>query len=240
MHVLNRAHAAGKLYHTDNPPNHDVPLSWSPEDTSDLLGLGPQTPGGHNKTSCDLTQTGEQPCYYEPLWHRCTGKASTFCVNSTAAEAEDGSTMRLTLAHLARAKREGKPFYIGCGFHRPHAAYITTDKHWATYDGKAITAAKHRTMHPSVPPIAMIVNFGIGLENGSHYQWNPIDKPVPVEVQVEVRRHYYAAISWMDELVGEVVSTDFAQSCDLGVKLCLNFSVLLSRLPTPFLQMHRS
>ena len=24
---------AGKLYHTDNPPNHDVPLSWSMEQT---------------------------------------------------------------------------------------------------------------------------------------------------------------------------------------------------------------
>ena len=34
----------------------------------------------------------------------------------------------------------------------------------------------------------MIVNFGIGLENGSRYQWNPIDQPVPVEVQLEVRR----------------------------------------------------
>lgn len=144
--------------------------------------------------------------------------------------------MRLTIAHLARAKKEGKLFYIGCGFHRPHAAYITTDEHWATYDGKAITAVKHRTMHPSVPPIAMIVNFGIGLENGSHYQWNPIDRPVPVEVQIEVRRHYYAAISWMDELVGGVVSTDLVQSRDLAVMFCPNFIGHLSRPPTLLFQ----
>ena len=207
---------AGKLYHTDNPPDHDVPKSWSPEATSDLTGsgLGPQTPGGTqsnaggskgNNTSCDLSLAGDQACYYEPLWHRCVHPASTFCVNTTAAEAEDGSTMRLTIAHLARAKKEDKPFYIGCGFHRPHAAYISTEEHWATYEGKEITAAKHRSMHPSVPQIAMIVNFGIGLENGSHYPWNPIDTPVPVEVQLEVRRHYYAAISWMDELVGGVL-----------------------------------
>ena len=32
----------------------------------------------------------------------------------------------------------------------------------------------------------MIVNFGIGLENGSRYQWNPIDQPVPVEVQLSL------------------------------------------------------
>ena len=160
----------------------------------------------NNKPSCDLSLSGEQACYYEPLWHRCV-PSSTFCANTTAAEVEDGSTMRLTIAHLARAKKEQQPFYIGCGFHRPHAPYITTESHWGTYDGKQITAAKHRTMHPSVPPIAMIVNFGISLENGSHYPWNPIDQPVPVEVQLDVRRHYYAAISWMDELVGDVVST---------------------------------
>ena len=131
--------------------------------------------------------------------------ASTFCVNDTAARGEDGSSVALTKAHLARAKVEGKHFYIGCGFHRPHAAYITTSKHWATYDGANVSAAVHRTMHPSVPDLAMIVNFGIGLENGSRYTWDPRNSPVPVEVQLEVRRHYYAAISWMDELVGEVL-----------------------------------
>jgi hypothetical protein len=58
----------------------------------------------------------------------------------------------------------------------------------------------------------------VGSENGSHYQWNPIDKPVPVEVQIEVRRHYYAAISWMDELVGSVVSTHLLQPAGCCVK----------------------
>ena len=72
---------AGKLYHTDNPPDHDVPKSWSPgkpplplplhpprpqvsedvserllviaETTSDLAGLGPQTPGG-TQSECEI------------------------------------------------------------------------------------------------------------------------------------------------------------------------------------------
>ena len=60
-----------------------------------------------------------------------------------------------------RAKAEAKPFYIACGFHRPHAAYISTAEAWARYAGKPITAAKYRTMHPSVPDAAMIVNFNI-------------------------------------------------------------------------------
>eukprot|EP01046_Picozoa_sp_COSAG06_P100312 COSAG06_NODE_46432_length_347_cov_0.616935_1_plen_51_part_10 len=43
------------------------------------------------------------------------------------------------------------------------------------------------------------------MENGTHYAWDPRNNPVPVEVQLAVRRHYYAAISWMDELVGDVL-----------------------------------
>jgi arylsulfatase A-like enzyme len=195
-----------------------VPASWSPESTADLRGLGPQTPLNVGGFSCNVTtsnsteaeqqqQQQQQPCYYEPLWHRCTRPASTFCINTTAAQAEDGSTAALTKAHFARAKKEGKHFYIGCGFHRPHAAYISTEDAWSRYSGANISAAAHRTMHPSVPSVAMIVNFGIGLENGSHYPWDPRSMPVPVEVQLAVRRHYYSAITWMDSLVGEVLAS---------------------------------
>ena len=140
MGVADLTLGAGKLYHTDNPPDHDVPHSWSPETTADLLGLGPQTPGGtqtnigikDNKTSCDLTKApgATQACYYEPLWHHCAPPAGSFCVNETSPHDEDGSTMKLTIAHLKRAKAGTAPFYIACGFHRPHAPYITTPEHW--------------------------------------------------------------------------------------------------------------
>ena len=111
---------AGKLYHSDNPPNHDVPASWSPEQTADLAGLGPQTgpEDGRPIPSCNLSIPGAQACYYDPQWQRCTHPASTFCVNDTSAKGEDGSSAALTKLHFARAKSEGKNFYIGCGFHR--------------------------------------------------------------------------------------------------------------------------
>ena len=61
-------------------------------------------------------------------------------------------------------------------------------------------------MDPSVPDIAAIVNFGIGLENGTRYRWDPKAQAVPAEVQLAVRRHYFAAITWMDSLVGDLVT----------------------------------
>ena len=76
---------------------------------------------------------------------------------------------------------------------------------YAPYENRTITGAVHRTMDASVPDLAKIVNFGIGLENGTHYPWSP-STPVPVEVELAVRRHYFAAITFMDAQVGKVLA----------------------------------
>ena len=131
------AYGAGKLYHTSNPPNHDEPKSWSPE-----------ADGSHT--------------YFEPTWHHCPkGHGSTFCLNDTLPEQEDYQTYLHTVRHLEMAKNASKNFYVGCGFHRPHAPYISPHSFYAPYANAAIPAALHRTMDPSVPDIAM-VSAGLG------------------------------------------------------------------------------
>ena len=171
---------SGKLYHTSNPPNHDEPLSWSPE--------------------ADGTQT-----YFEPDWQHCDGPASTFCVNDTKPEEEDVQTAAHCVAHLERATEEGKGFYVGCGFHRPHAPYLVPAWAYAKFANRTVTAAVHRVMDSSVPDIACIHNFGIGVENGTRYAWDPRGLAVPVSVELQVRRHYFAAVTYMDSLVGRVL-----------------------------------
>ena len=79
------------------------------------------------------------------------------------------------------------------------------EKFWDTYKDKDIAPAVHRTMPAAVPDLACIINFRIGLENGTQYAWNPKEHPVPVEVQLLVRKHYYAAISYMDHGVGQLL-----------------------------------
>ena len=59
-------------------------------------------------------------------------------------------------------------------------------------------------MEFQVPTLAEIVNFGIKLPNGTSYPWSP-QNPVPVSVQLAVRRHYFAAITFMDRKVGQVL-----------------------------------
>jgi arylsulfatase A-like enzyme len=57
-----------------------------------------------------------------------------------------------------------------------------------------------------VPDIAGIINFGIGDQNGTRYSWNPKTKAVPPHIAVEVRKHYYSAVTWVDHLVGLLVA----------------------------------
>ena len=151
-------------YHTSNPPDHDEPLSWSPE------------PNGSQ-------------VYFEPVWQHCHSPASTFCVSDELPVEEDSATAAACIGHLRRAKAEGKQFYVGCGFHRPHAPYIVTQSAWAEHIGRPTTSPVHRTMAPGVPDVAMIVDFGIGLENGTRYTWSPDNDPVPVDVALQVRKH---------------------------------------------------
>lgn len=201
---------AGKLYHTSNPPDHDEPLSWSPE------------------------ANGSQG-YFEPAWQFCAPPESTFCVNDSLAEVrraqlrlprhphvpprvprqqhderpmlrivrslaglmllslgahpsyttcdlspsmtasqshtihrpgqiEDETTLSVCIGHLRRVSRAGKKGYVGCGFHRPHAPYISTSDAWGKHVDHPTTSPRHPLMAEGVPRLAQIVNFGIGLE----------------------------------------------------------------------------
>ena len=187
---------SGKLYHTSNPPNHDEPLSWSPDPTMPV---------------------GESQTYYESPWLKCPGcktppcnatYGSTFCISESLPEGEDYQTYLHAKGHLEYAAAKKKFFYIGVGFHRPHAPYISRAEdyaHYADNDGAA-SPPTHPLMDASVPDVAAIINFGIGDQNGTRYSWNPKSEAVPPHVAVEVRKHYYSAVTWVDHLVGLLVA----------------------------------
>ena len=51
--------------------------------------------------------------------------------------------------------------------------------------------------------------------------WEPKTEAVPVEVQVQVRKHYYSAISYVDSLVGRLVQA--LEDLDLSDSTCIIF-----------------
>ena len=142
---------AGKLYHSGSPKNHDEPLSWS------------------------------NAAYVDPAFHHCAKPATTFCVDDALARVEDDRTLNVSLGQLRTVARDDALFYVGAGFHRPHFPYIVPAWAAAAYANRTVAAVApaSRVADASVPDVSLIVDFELGLPNGTRYAWDPRAKPLP-------------------------------------------------------------
>lgn len=104
-------------------------------------------------------------------------------------EQTDGKVAAETIKLLEANK--DKPFFIGCGFYRPHVPDIAIKKWFDLYPLEDITLPKEPDHVAGIPPIALTVkpaNFGL--------------KPLRLR---EFKRAYFAATSFVDAQVGKVL-----------------------------------
>jgi iduronate 2-sulfatase len=116
------------------------------------------------------------------------GGALTFrTADGTDEEQTDGKIATEVIGLLE--KHKDGPFFIGCGFFRPHVPCIATKKYFELYPTDKLTVPKpHRE---GVPPAAFVVNPpNYGIE----------DKDLKLMIQA-----YYASASLMDAQVGRVI-----------------------------------
>ena len=170
----------GKLYHPSLPPHNDPP-SWSNLDQFPYVFSKPQT------------------CPNETIWCALPANGTYFAdVNSTAV-------LRERLEYVAKTKQ---PFFLGIGFLKPHLSWRFPDDFLKNYPNvDDIIPAKHRLPPDGMPPIAW---HGCIPEN--HYSdvhYPPFNRttPFPIDVQQMMRRAYYAATSYVDSLVGELLES---------------------------------
>jgi len=144
--------------------------------------------------------------FFKPTVQHCPpapdGLMPLFCVDEDDAVYEDREVAEKALEYLTMAKIENKNFYIAAGFNKPHTPFRMPRSFWNNYESRTIASAKYRLMHPSVPDVACVKTFGVRYPNGTLYSWDPKENAVPVEAQIDVRKHYYASISWVDSLIG--------------------------------------
>jgi iduronate 2-sulfatase len=104
-------------------------------------------------------------------------------------EQTDGKVAAQTIKML-EANRD-KPFFIGCGFYRPHVPDIAIKKWFDLYPLDQITLPSEPDHATNIPPVALTVkpaNFGL-----------------PSERLREFKRAYYAATSFVDAQAGKVL-----------------------------------
>ncbi|HZM04778.1 MAG TPA: sulfatase [Candidatus Saccharimonadales bacterium] len=108
----------------------------------------------------------------------------------TDAEQTDGKVANETIKML-EAHKDG-PFFIGCGFYRPHVPDIATKPYFDLYPLESITLPQEPEGHVAgIPPIALTVkpaNYGLESEKLRIF-----------------KRAYYAATSFVDSQFGRVM-----------------------------------
>lgn len=112
----------------------------------------------------------------------------------------DGQIANLAAAMLRDHPADGQPFFLAVGFWRPHLPFVAPKKYWDLYDPQTIRLPEPAEAPKDVPPIAMHASREI-----KGYGLTPKDRPF-TEAEVRHYRHgYYAAISFLDAQLGEVL-----------------------------------
>ena len=114
----------------------------------------------------------------------------------------DGRIADLAVLALKQAKEEGKPFFLGVGFWKPHLPFYVPKKYWDIYDRDKIEMPNPSSWPSGTPRIAWHNSQELlGKENEKRMKRLVLDK----EKIMELRHGYYASISYMDAQVGKVL-----------------------------------
>lgn len=185
-----RTEAVGKIYH-DPPRFRDEP-SWStPAQLDDTEGVR-----GKYASAANLA-------IYQPDGKAGREKAGATDAADVPDEAYiDGRVAALASERLRALAVKAQPFFLAVGFRRPHLPFSAPQRFWSRYD-PARFAAWPRAAAPQGAP-------ALGLHDSTELR-GYTDMPRTGEfsaAQVATLRHgYYAATSFVDELVGRVLET---------------------------------
>lgn len=113
-------------------------------------------------------------------------------------EYTDGQVAEKTIADLRELKEQGAPFFLACGFVKPHMPFYAPKKYWDLYERDQIELAEDQE-RPANAPRALkgsgehkSYEFG-GIEYNSE-EWHRM-----------MRHGYLACVSYVDKLVGDIL-----------------------------------
>jgi arylsulfatase A-like enzyme len=110
----------------------------------------------------------------------------------------DGIVADKTIEDLRRMKKSGQPFFIACGFRKPHLPFYAPKKYWELYDPAEIELADNQ-YRPKNAPEALTESTEIHKYHKRNMEYNS------EEWHRNCRHGYYACVSYVDAQVGRVM-----------------------------------
>lgn len=176
--------AVGKIFDPRNVESRvkDDPLSWS---------IPYQTPKASLKDKSHLAVRS---------------------IDEPAEKFVDGNINNRGKKLLTQMSKSDKPFFLAVGYKRPHLPFIAPTKHFDKYDRSAFELASFQQAPKNSNPKYILNN------NGEFRTYRPTPKagqsikPYPKgrlsdAHQREVLHGYYASVTFVDSLVGELLET---------------------------------
>ncbi|EOD40619.1 hypothetical protein EMIHUDRAFT_251085 [Emiliania huxleyi CCMP1516] len=127
----------------------------------------------------------------------------------------DGKLTVKVIDDLRRAKAANTPFFITCGFIRPHLPFVAPLRDWDAYSRDAIELADNAALAVGAPPRALHYRelgvYDIGTTPPSAFsigQLMPeygLGNPLPDNISRSLVHGYYASVTYVDRLVGRLV-----------------------------------
>ena len=185
---------AGKIFHGNGL---DDPKAWTHiEEQPDPREAG----GGHTKQVARAATPGKPADALEPLPQDMTQAAYSDRIVVLDGNGEghgDYRTGDRTIENLRKFKDQ--PFFIACGFVKPHSPPCAPQKFFDLYDVNKIKLPPDFAAWPTVPP--GFPSAAIRKRNADLF----IGRGASEAEAKEVIRAYLASISWVDWNIGRVV-----------------------------------
>jgi iduronate 2-sulfatase len=112
----------------------------------------------------------------------------------------DGMVADKTIKDLRKLEKEGKPFFLACGFSKPHLPFYAPKKYWDLYDPAEIIVADNQ-YKPINAPVALRGSGEINMYHNRNIEYNSD------EWHRKLRHGYYACVSYVDAQIGRVIET---------------------------------
>ncbi|MEG2127331.1 MAG: sulfatase [Bacteroides sp.] len=122
-----------------------------------------------------------------------------FCESADVPDSayDDGKATLRTINDLRRLKACGKPFFLACGFWRPHLPFNAPKKYWDLYRRSDIPLASNRYLPHGLPP-----QVRASQEIVSYARVSDTNED---DFQREAKHGYYASISYVDAQIGQIL-----------------------------------
>ena len=110
---------------------------------------------------------------------------------------DDGKLALRAVRDLKRLKEKGEPFFMACGFWKPHLPFNAPKKYWDMYRREEIPLAPNRYRPEGLPT---------QVRNSSEINaYARVQTPEDIEFLREVKHGYYACMSYVDVQIGIVL-----------------------------------